>query len=35
VLRGIAASRADKPFEISPAATSTTDISPYDRNEDL
>jgi len=35
VLRGIAASRVDKPFEISPAATSTTDISPYDRNEDL
>ncbi|TDU02743.1 hypothetical protein EDD99_1144 [Streptomyces sp. 846.5] len=33
VLRGTA-SRA-KPFEISPAATSTTDIAPYDRNEDL
>ncbi len=35
VLRGIAAQRADKPFEISPAAPSTsTDITPYDRNED-
>ena len=33
VLRGTASSA--KPFEISPAATSTTDIAPYNRNEDL
>jgi hypothetical protein len=34
VLRGTASSA--KPFEISPAAPSTSsDITPYDRNEDL